>query len=709
MGELEEGIKESKKSLQMFKRLDPGSTRVADAYNDIATAQFKLGNLKTSLKHLHRARELYQVKKPNGINMSICLNSIGNNLRDMGDLTEALAYYQQALNVARRSPAPDSPNTATVLTNIGRLVEERGDEAGAAKYYEDALTIRMRMTHGEGCLMTANLLQAMANLTENKISGKSAELCTRAMELRQKHGPNDWLGRANDLETAGVTLSHYQPLQALIMLKKSLAIHRQHGPSIGHSRTARIIAELIAADDDQLLAEALPYYREAQKNTDQVLSQNSYLSSYYRQKSAIILWRIGRDKQACDELREVLKIDKRVRPETCSYDFFDFVGHTKLLILLTKWEQESIPHNHPDPHILAIDRFKKEAHKASIEGRRVLAFLYLRQATRIAHAHNTARVPELLTLQGKLYTEGSDVDVGRGWLRGYPEHAWVLQRQANGTAAPSNASSVAVVTADPPKLSHLHQALDALHVSFHELQCDYHISLAQHARLTPQDENRTAEFFVSFLNLLDKIYVHWIHAVLRAKGTNALKQHMFPSHGSLEAFKGAAREGKYWAEVHESMFSTIVASKDFVSLKLMNGLLEAGYLDKRKQWTATAESAGENFDAFPHNYIAFVPELKAMQERIKAGCQPEKSDFKRLLHCKHPLPPRRWVELLSAAGVCGAVQNSHGKLYADIGTNPLTLDGLLAVAKDAAECETIRYFYPQACNGIFVGEEEVRL
>lgn len=194
--------------------------------------------------------------------------------------------------------------------------------------------------------------------------------------------------------------------------------------------------------------------------------------------------------------------------------------------------------------------------------------------------------------------------------------------------------------------------------------------------------------------------MHWIHAILRAKGVDTLGQHMFPAHGSLEAFKSSARDGKYWAVVHQDMFSKSVATKEFGSLKLMNGLLEAGYLDKRRQWTVVVETAGDTYDALPDNYSAFVPELKAMHGRIKAGLRPEKCDFKRLLDCKRPLPPRRWVELLSAAGVCGAIQESNGKVYGDIGTNPLTLDGLLAVANNAAECEAIKIFYPQVCNAI---------
>ena len=65
--------------------------------------------------------------------------------------------------------------------------------------------------------------------------------------------------------------------------------------------------------------------------------------------------------------------------------------------------------------------------------------------------------------------------------------------------------------------------------------------LEQHGELTARDENHTGDFFVGLLNLLDKVYVHWVHAVLRSKGQVNMGQHFFRAHGSQAALENAAR------------------------------------------------------------------------------------------------------------------------------------------------------------------------
>ena len=739
-GEIQKGIDESEKGLAIVRIQKPGSLGEADLLADIGSGLFKQSKFMESLKYLEQADEIYsKADCPSSTNVGICLYTMGTIYKDMGKVDKALEYNKKARAAIQASPDPESMYMSRVLHNIGQLYGHKGKQSEADKYFQEALRIQMEITNGKGCLETAALMRDMACLGGNLESGESKDLQREAKELLQKHAPNDWRRKAEQLHYEGVSkaVTNQYP-EALELFEKAYKILKKKPPSIELSRTLRDIADTLVQskpDDVQSLNKALAHCKEAQAITDEKISPNSYFSSRHRLAQARVLSHLGRDKEAYDQLLEVINLDCKVRRDaplkTDTYNFFDFVGHTRLLFCAAEFETKV--QSEGDDNAI-IDRFRDEAEQAREEGSRILqemeglvgdkskarrrqtlaedrytvAFLYLGLATRIAHSRNKAQVPRLLALQSELYAKVPGVE---DWLFDCPEHSWVL-RERERSASTSDASTD---VSDPPKISCLHQDLEALKVSFIELQCDYHRSLANNKEthcsfakdedrsLTAQNENRTAEFFVSFLNLLDKIYAHWIQATLKQKGIDDRRQHLFPVHSSQADFESAARDGKYWAVVRQSMFESNRDKKDFVSLSLMDGLLEAGYLDKKKQWTLKAEKAATKCTwDLPWKYSAFIPALKEMQrvDTIKTGCRPK--SIKQLIVRKKPLQPLRWVELLKEAGICENKNNRdvNGKVYANIDKPQIKLDHLLTFAKDAKEREAIEYFYPQVHNWI---------
>ena len=227
----------------------------------------------------------------------------------------------------------------------------------------------------------------------------------------------------------------------------------------------------------------------------------------------------------------------------------------------------------------ALSCYCAEAEEAAAQKQHLLALLYLRQALRLAHLRARDEVPGLLR---RLAVQHAAVEC--------PLRAWTLRQQA-GALTPTVATATSGSSDPPPQLSRLHQTLEALRVRFHEMLMDYHLHLATHEKLTAEDENRTGEFFVSFLNLLDKVYSHWGHSALHEKGDGRRPHLYFPYAFSRAAWESDARESQIWG-------GTIKETQlHFRPLRLMDGLLEAEYIDskKLKRWTAKAVAARPAF------------------------------------------------------------------------------------------------------------------
>ena len=119
-------------------------------------------------------------------------------------------------------------------------------------------------------------------------------------------------------------------------------------------------------------------------------------------------------------------------------------------------------------------------------------------------------------------------------------------------------------------------------------------------------------------------------------------------------------------------------------------------MDRSSRWTAAALRAAPGFHGLPRTHAGFLSDLRAMQERIVVGKRPFPSDLLQLRQPIRPIKAVRWIELLFSSRVCNKPQtDSDGKLYAALGTKPLTLENLLAHAKNAAEAHAIQCFYPQ--------------
>ncbi len=115
------------------------------------------------------------------------LNNIGGVHSALGDKTQALAFYEQALPLRRQ--VGDKAGEATTLNNIGLVHDALGDKAQALAFYEQALPLRRQVGDRWGESITCYNMAWPTHAWETWC--KPRHLLTRTVELDEAIGHPD--------------------------------------------------------------------------------------------------------------------------------------------------------------------------------------------------------------------------------------------------------------------------------------------------------------------------------------------------------------------------------------------------------------------------------------------------------------------------------------------------------------------------------------
>lgn len=121
----------------------PDNFGVAGALSTLGFISQQHGNLMQSIEYLGQSLALYRELDGGSLKFGIYiadkLSAIGGVYNLAGDNGQALFYLNQALEVARKTPYPNT--TASVLNNLGVLYLDQEDYARAADYFNQGLQI----------------------------------------------------------------------------------------------------------------------------------------------------------------------------------------------------------------------------------------------------------------------------------------------------------------------------------------------------------------------------------------------------------------------------------------------------------------------------------------------------------------------------------------------------------------------------------------
>ena len=124
--------------------------------------------------HPHLYHLLDKAKGRRDAQTAEMINTLGVNLRGLGDLPRAKLYLEQALEISSEELGEKHPYTAASLNNLGLLLKDMGDLSEAKPYLEQALAIYREVfggTHSRYVLSLNNLgglLQDMGDLSGAK-------------------------------------------------------------------------------------------------------------------------------------------------------------------------------------------------------------------------------------------------------------------------------------------------------------------------------------------------------------------------------------------------------------------------------------------------------------------------------------------------------------------------------------------------------------
>jgi len=135
----------------------PEPLQSAQLYNEFGEIQRTLGQKREAYHHLTKALSLFQELQDLEGQVKT-LNNLGAVCKDLGQLEQALAYYQNSLQICDTMEIPNIHGKATVLNNLGVISIDLGQKEQALKYFEQALLMQQMLEdHGEAACTLMNI------------------------------------------------------------------------------------------------------------------------------------------------------------------------------------------------------------------------------------------------------------------------------------------------------------------------------------------------------------------------------------------------------------------------------------------------------------------------------------------------------------------------------------------------------------------------
>ncbi|MBI4223021.1 MAG: tetratricopeptide repeat protein [Planctomycetes bacterium] len=221
-----------------------------------------LGKVSEAIRYYEKALEITR-KIGDRRNEGATLGELGNAYSCLGDTRKAIEYYERALKIAQE--IGDRQGEDARLGNLGIAYSNLGDVKKAIVYYEKALKIAQEIGNRQGeCVKLGNIGLAYCVLGETrKAIGYYEKALEIAREIGSKHSEGIELGRFG---------SAYHELgdvkRAIVYYEKALKIAQEIGDRQGAGAGLGNLGN--AYRDLGELRKAIGYYEEALKITQEI-------------------------------------------------------------------------------------------------------------------------------------------------------------------------------------------------------------------------------------------------------------------------------------------------------------------------------------------------------------------------------------------------------------------------------------------------------
>ena len=169
-----------------------------------------------------------QAERMSGLDISLTLDTLAQELQAQGMCDEAEPLYREALETDRRTLGSRHPNTLTAINNLGQLLQIKGDLAAAKPLCREALE-RRRETLGDRHPDTLSSITDLSQLLLDEGDLAAAEplqrevLIVRRETLGSRHPST-----LNSINTLGYLLKVKGDLAAAELLyREALQVYRE--------------------------------------------------------------------------------------------------------------------------------------------------------------------------------------------------------------------------------------------------------------------------------------------------------------------------------------------------------------------------------------------------------------------------------------------------------------------------------------------------
>ncbi|WP_234017250.1 tetratricopeptide repeat protein [Nostoc sp. 'Lobaria pulmonaria (5183) cyanobiont'] len=199
---------------------------------------------------IHLCKSTLEITKNHSV-----LREIAYCKHQMGEVDQALNYYEQALNLC---PAEDEGELAAIYNHLGTLKADKGEVDEAIALYNQSLEINERISNVQGKAAT---LHCLAIIYANKGDVDEAiALYKESLEIKERIG--DVQGKAATLHClAGIYANRGEVDEAIALYKESLEINERIGNVQGKAATLHCLAGIYANRGE--VDEAIALYKES--------------------------------------------------------------------------------------------------------------------------------------------------------------------------------------------------------------------------------------------------------------------------------------------------------------------------------------------------------------------------------------------------------------------------------------------------------------
>ncbi len=205
----------------------------AEANNVLGVVAHEQGRYEEALAYYEKALAIRRRSEENvDLDIARVLNQIGANYSDRGFTDKAMSLYEESLRIRKRELGVDHLDVSQSYNNIANLHFEVGSMAKAVEFHKEALRIRSSIAgieHIETAISLHNLANALGELEYHAVA---LDLHRKSLEiLRNTLGDHHYFVH---LSIGSVSVDHKglgQFDSALVYLDRSLALQKNYLPA----------------------------------------------------------------------------------------------------------------------------------------------------------------------------------------------------------------------------------------------------------------------------------------------------------------------------------------------------------------------------------------------------------------------------------------------------------------------------------------------